>query len=869
MIQEMLAEGIIQPSNSPFSSPIVLVKKKDGTWRFCTDYRALNAITVKDSFPMPTVDELLDELFGAKFFSKLDLRSGYHQILVEPSDRYKTAFRTHQGHYEWLCSFGMEEVDYLGHTVSGTGVAMDKDKVQTVLAWPQPTNIKQLRGFLGLTGYYRRFIKGYASIASPLTDLLKKEGFKWTAEATMAFDKLKVAITTAPVLALPQFFLPFTIETDASGTGVGAVLSQLGHPIAFFSKKMVPRMQKQSAYTRELFAITEAIAKFRHYLLGHKFVIRTDQKSLRSLMDQSLQTPEQQAWIHKFIGYDFTIEYKPGKDNVAADALSRVCLMAWSEPEIVFLDEVRRCTENDSQLQGLINTSDPVHGHQFVRKNGLVYWNNKIVLPDDKNLKTKLLLEFHSSPVGGHAGIARTIARIAAQFFWKNMKQDIKLFVQNCLICQQAKHDTRAPAGLLQPLPIPEQVWEDIAMDFITGLPPSNGYTVIMVVIDRLTKYSHFSPLKIDYNSKTVAEVFMKTVVKLHGLPKSIVSDRDKVFISKFWKELFQLQGTTLSMSSAYHPQTDGQSEALNKCLEMYLRCLTFQNPKSWFKALDWAEYWYNTAYHNSLGMTPFQALYGRTPPTLVRYTHSPTDTLDVQQQLMERDRLIATLKDNLKRAQQIMKNQADKHRRDAQFEVGEQVLVKLQPYRQNSVALRKNQKLGMRYFGPFTIIEKVGKVAYKVQLPVEAKIHPVFHISQLKQFKGRATDPYIPLPLTTHELGPILQPIAVLQRRDIVRNEHAIQQVLIKWEGLNDTDATWEDVDEITENYPNFNLEDKVEVKGKGIAMEEPRQQKGQVSKILENEGATKSVSAPQMPGMRKGVRPRAPSIKLRDFYT
>jgi hypothetical protein len=187
----------------------------------------------------------------------------------------------------------MKKVDYLGHTVSATGVAMDKDKVQTVLDWPQPSNIKQLRGFLGLTRYYRRFVKSYATIASPLTDLLKKEAFKWNAAATQAFDKLKVAITTAPVLALPQFSIPFTIETDASGMGVGAVLSQLGHPIAFFSKKMVPRMQKQSAHTRELFAITEAIAKFRHYLLGHKFIIRTDQKSLRSLMDQALQTPKQ------------------------------------------------------------------------------------------------------------------------------------------------------------------------------------------------------------------------------------------------------------------------------------------------------------------------------------------------------------------------------------------------------------------------------------------------------------------------------------------------------------------------------------------------------------------------------------------------
>ncbi|GAU28865.1 hypothetical protein TSUD_293170 [Trifolium subterraneum] len=583
MIQEMLAEGIIQPSNNPFSSPIVLLKKKDGTWRFCTDYRALNAINVKDSFPMPTVDELLDELFGEKCFSKLDLSYAIWVdkcscIIPMPNESdISTILKENNVLFVKLskCSFGMEEVDYLGHTVSGTGVSMDKEKVQTVLDWPQPT--------------------------SPLTDLLKKEGFKWTAEATLAFQNLKIAITTAPMLALPQFSLPFTIETDASGTGVGVVLGQGGHPIAFFSKKM------------------------------------------------SLQTPEQQAWLHKFIGYDFTVEYKPGKENIAADALSR-----------------------------------------------------------------------------------------------------------------QAKNDTRAPAGLLQPLPIPNQVWEDITIDFITGTT--------------LSMSSSYHP-QTDGQSEALnkcLEMYLRCLTFQNPKTWFIISDRDKVFISKFWKELFNLQGTTLSMSSAYHPQTDGQSEALNKCLEMYLRCLTFQNPKTWFKALDWAEYWYNTSHHTSLGMTPFQALYGRAPHTLVRCNHSPSDTVTVQQQLMERDELIVTLKDNLKRAQQVMKAQADKHRRNVHFEV-----------------------------------------AYKLQLPREAKIHPVFRISQLKPFKGQTSDPYIPLPLTTHELGPILQPMAVLKSRNILRKDQVIPQVLIKWESLSNTDVTWEDVKDKAENYPTFNLEDKIDVKG------------------------------------------------------
>lgn len=211
------------------------------------------------------------------------------------------------------------------------------------------------------------------------------------------------------------------------------------------------------------------------------------------------------------------------------------------------------------------------------------------------------------------------MSRIASQFYWKGMHKDVKEFVQQCLTCQQAKSGTMLPSRLLQPLPIPMQIWEDLAMDFIIGLPPSNGFTVILVVIDRLSKYAHFFTLKSDYNSKQVAEVFVKNIVKLHGFPKSIVSDRDKAFTSQFWQQMFKLSGTTINLTIAYHPQSDDQSKALNKCLEMYLRCFTHDSPKEWAKLLPWVEFWYNTAYHNSSGMTPFKVVYGKDPPKLTR----------------------------------------------------------------------------------------------------------------------------------------------------------------------------------------------------------------------------------------------------------
>jgi hypothetical protein len=942
MVQDMLQQGIIQPSTSPFSSPIILVKKKDGTWRFCTDYRALNAITVKDSFPIPTVDELLDELYGAQHFSKLDLRSGYHQILLQPEDRYKTAFMTHQGHYEWLvmpfgltnspatfqslmntifqtvlrkyvlvffddilvysktwqehlkhlaavlqvlqdhqlfvklskCSFGVSEIEYLGHVVSGQGVSMDREKIQAVLDWPPPKNIKQLRGFLGLTGYYRRFIQSYAKLASPLTDLLKKEAYVWSVQAETAFHQLKSAITSAPVLALPDFAKPFILETDASGVGIGAVLHQEGHPIAYFSKKLVPRNQKKSAYFREMLAIAEAIAKFRHYLLGHKFIIRTDQKSLRNLIEQALQTPDQQEWLHRFLGYDFSIEYKPGKDNVAADALSRVMTLAWSEPQYNFLHQIRATQKQDPALLEIMRKcaqNSPPESHYTV-KDDLLLWKQRIVIPNNGALIQQVLYELHTSPLGGHAGITRTMARVKAQFYWPDMKTDIVEYVKKCEICQKAKTTNTLPAGLLQPLPIPSQVWEDVAMDFITGLPLSHGCTVILVVIDRLTKYAHFIPLKTDYTSKIVAEAFMHHIVKLHGMPKSIVSDRDKVFTSAFWQQLFKLQGTSLAMSSAYHPQSDGQSEVLNKTLELFLRCFTFNNPKAWYKALSWSEFWYNTAFQTSIGMSPFKALYGREPPTLVRYEPQASDPPTLQAELMERDKLIQQLKSNLERAQQYMKKQADKHRTNINLQVGDLVLVKLQRYRQQSLALRKNQKLGMRYFGPFEIIAKVGEVAYKLKLPDHAKIHSVFHVSQLKPFKGVSQEQSLPLPLTMSDTGPLIQPIAVLAARTILKGAQKIQQVLIQWDQYPAAEATWEEVTDLQSKYPTFNLEDKVAFKGDGIVMS-PQEGKvleaGESSKRGPQDVITKnSVSrGVELMGPRKGMRVRKANTRLEEY--
>jgi hypothetical protein len=390
-IKELLDMGHIRPSSSPFASSVVLVKKKDGTMRMCIDYRALNKKTIKNRYPIPRIDELLDELHGVVYFTKIDLRSGYHQIKMREQDVPKTAFRCHYGHYEFLvmpfgltnapttfqscmnhvfnkqlrkfllvffddlliysktweehlqhveqilaimegkslyakeskCEFGMTEVLYLGHIIGVKGVQVHQEKIQAILDWPTPKTLTELKGFLGICCYYRRFVKGFSQLCAPLTDLTRKGAFKWSPEAQLTFDKMKKVMSTCPVLALPDFAQPFTVECDASGEGIGAVLMQNRHPIVYESRKLRGPELLYTIYDKEMLAIMHALAKFRQYLVGAKFVVRTDHNSLKYFLDQKDLNERQQKWVSKIQAYDFDIEFVKGKNNVVADALSR------------------------------------------------------------------------------------------------------------------------------------------------------------------------------------------------------------------------------------------------------------------------------------------------------------------------------------------------------------------------------------------------------------------------------------------------------------------------------------------------------------------------------------------------------------------
>ncbi|KAA0033720.1 hypothetical protein IC582_013177 [Cucumis melo] len=374
--------------------------------------------------------------------------------------------------------------------------------------------------------------------------------------------------------------------------------------------------------------------------------------------------------------------------------------------------------EKDEELQGIINIlkENPEGKANYQWESGNLLYKGRLVLSKNSTLIPSLLHTFHDSVLGGHSGFLRTYKRMNGEIHWMGMKNDVKKYVEQCEICQRNKTKALAPAGLLQPLPLPNLILEDWTMDFIEGLPKAGGYDSIMVVVDRL-KMAHFITLKHPFTAKQVAEKFVEEIISKHGIPNSIITDRDKIFLSHFWKELFTAMGTSLKRSTAFHPQTDGQTERINRCLETYLRCFCNEQPTKWHKCIPWAELWYNTTFHASVKTMPFQVVYGRPPPPLVRYKDRKSNNNSVEQLLKERDLVISALKENLLIAQNRMKKQADLHRRELKFRVDD-VYLKLRPYRQRSLTRKRCEKLAPKFYGPYRIIEEIGEVAYRLNLP-------------------------------------------------------------------------------------------------------------------------------------------------------
>ncbi|KAG8473004.1 hypothetical protein CXB51_034923 [Gossypium anomalum] len=719
-LQELTDKGFMRPSFSPWGAPVLFVKKKDGSMRLCVDYRQLNKVTIKKKYLLPRIDDLFDQLKGVTWFSKIDLRSGYYQLRVKESDVPKTAFRTRYGHYEFLVmpfeltnaptvlmdlmnhifrpyldkfvvvfiddiliyskdetehaehlrivlqtlrdkklyakfsksEFWLREVGFLGHIISGDGIRVDPSKISAIVDWKPPKNVTKVRSFLGLAEYYRRFVNGFSIIAAPMTRLLRKNvKFEWTKECQQSFEELKKLLIEAPVLVQPESGKEFVVYSDASRNGLGCVLMQEGKVVAYASRQLKSHERNYPTHDLELAAIVFALKIWRHYLYGEKC---------------------RRRWLELLKDYELVIDYHPGKANVVADALSRKLLFALRA------------------MNTRLKVSDD--GSDFrISSDDCLMFKNWICVPKNDELIQNILHEAHNGCLAVHPGSTKMYNDLKKMYWWNGMKRDISEFVSKCLICQQVKAEHQVPSGLLQPIMVPEWKWDRITMDFISGLPLTPGKkNAIWVIVDRLTKSTHFIPVRTDYSLNKLDELYIREIVRLHGIPLSIILDRDPRFTSRFWQKLQEALGTKLNFSTAFHPQTDGQSERVIQILEDMLRCCVLEFQGSWERYLPLVEFAYNNSYQTSLKMAPYEALYGRKCLTPLYWTELKENQIYGVDLVKETEEKVKVIRDCLKAASDRQKLYADLKRKEIEYQVGDKVFLKVSHGRKFSDLARK-----------------------------------------------------------------------------------------------------------------------------------------------------------------------------------
>ncbi|KAI2661335.1 Transposon Tf2-6 polyprotein [Labeo rohita] len=789
-IQEELAKGFITPSTSPASAGFFFVKKKDGGLRPCIDYRGLNEVTVKYRYPLPLVPSALEQLRTAKIFTKLDLRSAYNLIRIRAGDEWKTAFSTTSGHYEyrvmpfglanspscfqafvndvfrdmlnrWVivyiddiliysnsysehvkhvrcvlqrlishqlfakeekCDFHKDKISFLGYIISSEGVAMEEKKVDAVLNWPRPNTLRELQRFLGFSNFYRRFIRNFSTVAAPLSAMVKK------VPPVSPGPKQPSRPSTTSVGGLAQ--LPFYIIPTRKGLSSWRwTPPRQGdppklYPCAYFSHKLSPAECNYDVGNRELLAMKLALEEWRHWLEGakHPFTVLTDHKNLEYLRSAKVLNHRQARWALYFTRFRFQVSYRPGSQNTKADALSRLheSSQPTNPPEPLLPTSVIVAPVNwdimteisEAQAQDPPPPDCPA--------------NLTFVPPD---LRSRVLAEVHSVPSSGHPGIESTLHLLSNRFWWPTIRIDTINFIKACTSCNTTKVPRRLPAGLLQPLPVPERPWSHIAIDFVTDLPPSNGYTTILSVVDRFSKACRFIPLPKLPSALETAETLCNWVFRLYGLPEDIVSDRGPQFTSRLWSNFFRLLGVNVSLTSGYHPQANGQVERLNQELIRFLRTYCQNRQEDWSRYLFWAEYAQNSIHKPSTNLTPFQCVLGFQPP-MFPWSGEPSELPAVDTWLRNSEDTWNQAHVHLQRAVRRNQTQADRRRRpNPAYEPGQWVWLSTRDLRLRQPC----RKLSPRYVGPFKIIKQITPVSFRLDLPAEYRVSPTFHVSLFK----------------------------------------------------------------------------------------------------------------------------------------
>ncbi|GJV04618.1 reverse transcriptase domain-containing protein [Tanacetum coccineum] len=737
-LQELQDKGFIRPSHSPWGAPVLFVKKKDGSLRMCIDYRELNKLTIKNRYPLPRIDDLFDQLQGSLFMDLMNrvckpYLDKFVIVFIDDILIYSKTKEDHEVHLGLVlellrkeklyakfskCEFWLQEVHFLGHVVNQNGIHVDPSKMEAVNNWKTPMTPSEIRSFLGLAGYYRRYV--------------------WGVEQEEAFQTLKNNLCDAPILRLSDGVEDFMVYCDASNQGLGCVLMQRGKVIAYASRQLKTHEKNYTTHDLELGAVVFALKTWRHYLYGTKSVIYTDHKSLQHIFDQKELNMRQRRWIELFSDYECEIRYHPSKANVVADALSR---KEWLKPRCVramavtiqagMREKIQAAQSEALKQENVIMENLHSLDQEMEKKEGeSLYFMDRIWVPLVGSVRTMIMDEAHRSKYSVHPGADKMYHDLRDMYWWPGMKRDIATYV-----------------------------------------------------IDRLTKSAHFLAIREDYSTEKLAKIYIDEIVARHGVPVSIISDRDGRFTSRCWQTVQKALGTRLDMSTAYHPQTDGQSEHTIQTLEDMLRACVINFGGSWDVHLPLAEFSYNNSYHSSIRCAPFEALYGRKCRSPVLWAEIGESSLIGPELVQETTDKVVLIKEKLKAARDRQKSYADNRRKPLEFEVGDRVMLKVSPWK-GVIHFGKKGKLAPRYVGPFEILERIGPVAYRLRLPEELSgVHDTFHVSNLKKCLADAS---LHVPLDEIKVDKTLrfveEPIEIMDREVKRLKRSKISLVKVRW---------------------------------------------------------------------------------------
>jgi hypothetical protein len=744
------------------------------------------------------------------------------------------------------CEFDRESVEYLGYILSADGLTMAADKVQVIQDWPEPRKVKDVQSFLGFANFYRRFIYNFSDIVIPLTRLTRKNiPFVFGEKERSAFVLLKESFVSAPILThfIPD--RPIIVETDASDYALAAILSiQLEngeiHPVAFHSRSFNPTELNYDVHDKELYAIFEAFRIWRHYLDGSALPIDvvTDHKNLEYFATTKVLNRRQARWSEYLCQFNLVVRFRPGKLGTKPDALTRrwdvyakeggndyakvnphnfrpvftqdqlsaslraTSLISAALRGSFIMDveqlhnDIRSAYDNDPLTSAqLPQPSDP----KWTLSDGLLRLNDRIFVPDSPDLRLRVMKHMHNHPLSGHLGQNKTLELVRREYVWPGMRAFIKDYCNSCTTCKRSKTPRHKPYGLLRQLPIPSRPWNSISMDFIEQLPPSLGFTAILVIIDRLSKQGVFIPTVDTITSAQLAELFVLHIFSKHGVPSHCTSDRGSEFVSHFFRSLGTALDMRLHFTSGYHPQADGQTERVNQTLEQYLRTFCNFQQDNWSSLLPLAEFAYNNAPNETTGISPFFANKGYHPNLTV---HPERDMASARARdfAVDLGELHENLKLHIQAAQKRYQKAADNRRiPPPEFKIGQYVFVKARFFQ----TTRPSKKLAEKNFGPYEIIGQPSPDSFVLRLPESMrKVHPVYHVSMLEPhtpsvIPNRTVEPPPPVEID----GEIEYEIAEILDTKLDRRRRRPLLYLVRWSGYEGTDeeTSWLPADELS----------------------------------------------------------------------